>query len=136
MEDKVKQVIVVRTDLNMRKGKMIAQGAHASMMFMTKGLVQEPLSALQPGMYRLFGLFTSDEIEWIGDKFTKIVVGVGSKEELLELHKQATEAGLFSHYVEDEGLTEFAGQKTITALVIGPARSSLIDPITGHLKLL
>ena len=26
-----KQVIVIRKDLNMRKGKMIAQGAHASM---------------------------------------------------------------------------------------------------------
>ena len=27
----VKQVIVLRKDLNMRKGKMVAQGAHASM---------------------------------------------------------------------------------------------------------
>ena len=26
-----KQVIVIRKDLNMRKGKMVAQGAHASM---------------------------------------------------------------------------------------------------------
>ena len=26
-----KQVIVLRKDLNMRKGKMVAQGAHASM---------------------------------------------------------------------------------------------------------
>lgn len=26
-----KQTIVLRTDLNMRKGKMVAQGAHASM---------------------------------------------------------------------------------------------------------
>ena len=31
MSDKIKQVIVMRTDLHMRKGKMIAQGAHASM---------------------------------------------------------------------------------------------------------
>jgi PTH2 family peptidyl-tRNA hydrolase len=27
----VKQVIIIRKDLNMRKGKMIAQGNHASM---------------------------------------------------------------------------------------------------------
>ena len=27
----IKQVIVMRRDLNMRKGKMVAQGAHASM---------------------------------------------------------------------------------------------------------
>jgi PTH2 family peptidyl-tRNA hydrolase len=30
-EDAPKQVIIIRKDLNMRKGKMIAQGAHASM---------------------------------------------------------------------------------------------------------
>ena len=35
-----KQVIVMRTDLNMRKGKMIAQGAHASSWFMVDYLLQ------------------------------------------------------------------------------------------------
>lgn len=30
----VKQVIIIRTDLNMRKGKMIAQGAHASVNYL------------------------------------------------------------------------------------------------------
>ena len=30
MEVRPKQVIVIRKDLNMRKGKMIAQGSHAS----------------------------------------------------------------------------------------------------------
>lgn len=28
----LKQIIVMRNDLNMRKGKMIAQGAHASIV--------------------------------------------------------------------------------------------------------
>lgn len=33
-----KQVIVMRKDLNMRKGKMIAQGAHASLkVFLDRG---------------------------------------------------------------------------------------------------
>lgn len=31
MEIEHKQVIVLHKDLNMRKGKMVAQGAHASM---------------------------------------------------------------------------------------------------------
>ena len=35
----IKQVIVIRKDLNMRKGKMVAQGAHAAMMFLL-GLTQ------------------------------------------------------------------------------------------------
>lgn len=39
---KTKQVIVMRTDLNMRKGKMIAQGSHASIAFLTrKGKVEK-----------------------------------------------------------------------------------------------
>lgn len=134
MEDKVKQVIIVRTDLNMRKGKMISQGAHASMMFITKVMTSpRPTS---PGRRLCQFTVTADVFKWLTDKFTKVVVGVDSEKELLELHKQATEAGLVSHYVTDEGLTEFKGIPTITALAIGPARSSLINPITGHLKLL
>jgi len=34
-EPNAKQVLVVRTDLKMRKGKMVAQGAHAAMAFLT-----------------------------------------------------------------------------------------------------
>lgn len=137
--DKPKQIIVVRTDLNMRKGKMIAQGSHASMMFMTKRLefglciVSETRAEIPE---RALGDFNEDEREWMQGKFTKVVVGIGSEAELLELHKQAEEAGLTSHYVVDEGLTEFKGVPTITALAIGPDRSSKIDKITGHLKLL
>ena len=35
MTDKVKQVLVLRKDLNMSKGKMVVQGAHASIAFLT-----------------------------------------------------------------------------------------------------
>ena len=36
--DDVKMVIVMRTDLNMRKGKMMAQSAHAAMMFISRAI--------------------------------------------------------------------------------------------------
>ena len=51
MNDKIKQVIVMRKDLNLSKGQMVAQGAHASIAFLTN-LIQEyngdtlPLSSL------------------------------------------------------------------------------------------
>ncbi len=35
---RIKQVIVMRHDLKMRRGKQIAQGAHASMSFMCRRL--------------------------------------------------------------------------------------------------
>ena len=33
--DKVKQVIVMRKDLNLSKGRLVTQGAHASIAFLT-----------------------------------------------------------------------------------------------------
>ena len=40
MTDKVKQVIVMRKDLNMSKGKMVTQGCHASVAFLTDKIRQ------------------------------------------------------------------------------------------------
>jgi PTH2 family peptidyl-tRNA hydrolase len=41
MTGEVKQVIVIRRDLRMRRGKEIAQGAHASMAWLTRRLAFE-----------------------------------------------------------------------------------------------
>lgn len=132
----MKQVIVVRTDLNMRKGKMIAQGAHASLgvfsktlavckTLVTKELVQAHIS-IEP-----------QYVAWFQDGLSKkIVLGVASGEKLMELCLAASEAGLLHHLVVDEGLTEFKGQKTLTALAIGPGPEAEIDKITGELSLL
>ena len=38
--------------------------------------------------------------------------------------------------IEDAGLTEFNGEKTITAIAIGAASSERIDKLTKNLKLL
>lgn len=43
--------------------------------------------------------------------------------------------GLNAHLVIDEGLTEFNGVKTATAVAIGPNKSDLIDVLTKDLKL-
>lgn len=124
----MKQVIVLRKDLNMRKGKMIAQGAHASMKFLTTRLKVE-------GNYAA-GSFTDKELEWIKGNFKKIVVSVNSEEELLMIHNIASMAGITSALIEDQGLTEFGGKPTLTAIAIGPDTDEILDPLTGHLKLL
>ena len=46
-----KQVIVMRTDLNMRKGKMIAQGSHASLAFLTRNGFFDGGNAKGPAQY-------------------------------------------------------------------------------------
>jgi len=121
----VKQVIVMRTDLRMRKGKMIAQGAHASMMFLTKMLRNEYSDELSEA-----------ERYWINNSFAKICVRVDSGEELDRIHDEALNAGIKVNMVIDSGKTEFHGQPTPTCLALGPDLAQKIDKITGNLDLL
>lgn len=126
-----KQVIVIRKDLKMRRGKEIAQGAHASMAFLTKKLC---------GVYPQLSNFQSIEIstierEWINNSFKKVCVRVNSEEELQTIHSKALNAGLISHLIIDSGLTEFDGAKTATCCAIGPDLDEKIDKITGYLEL-
>jgi len=121
-----KQVIVIRRDLGMRRGKEIAQGAHASLSFLTRRMVAG----------RLERELTPQQIEWLQSSFTKVCVKVNSEEELKEIHNKATEAGLESHLICDNGYTEFKGVPTLTCLAIGPDDGEKIDKITGHLTLL
>jgi PTH2 family peptidyl-tRNA hydrolase len=124
----VKQVIVIRKDLNMRKGKMIAQGAHASMKVF--------FDRLKPSENGFSISLTPEMQQWVQGDFRKIVVYVNSEQELLETYKQAVEANLPCALIQDNGLTEFKGIKTYTAVAIGPASDTDIDKITKDLPLL
>ena len=131
----IKQVIVVRADLKMRRGKESAQVAHASMkVFLDRGDILERTYD-SPYRDRLVVNLTESMRYWIENKFTKIVLTAISEEELLEIYDIAVEAKVPCSLIQDEGLTEFGGVKTYTTVAIGPADSSLIDNITGHLKL-
>ncbi len=108
----------MRTDLKMRKGKMIAQGAHASV-----------------GVVHIYGDDPRVK-EWLAGPFAKICVRVGSEEELMALYAQAQEAGVLSFLITDSGRTEFHGVPTKTCCAIGPDTIENIDKITGGLELL
>lgn len=128
--DKVKQVIVMRTDLNMRKGKMIAQGAHASSMWILHKWVPADAAC------KLCDLSWAED-QWITNgNIMKAVVRAESEQELDDIYNKAKEAGLTVHMIVDSGKTEFHGVPTKTCLAIGPDLASDIDKITGHLKLL
>lgn len=125
----IKQVIVVRKELNMNMGKTAAQVSHASMAFMTK--------KLEPKAFHGYTLeLTWVEEEWLNNSFAKIVVWVETAQELHDLHEQALEAGIEAHFIIDSGHTYFKGEPTLTCLALGPDYSEKIDPITKHLKLL
>jgi PTH2 family peptidyl-tRNA hydrolase len=130
MERISKQVIVMRKDLNMRKGKMVAQGSHASLgaVFLLED------DKVSWNKYRKSG--HDAYWQWRSGTFTKICVGVDSEEDLLRVYQEAELAGLPVKLITDAGHTEFHGHPTITCLAIGPAWSDEIDRITGGLKLL
>jgi PTH2 family peptidyl-tRNA hydrolase len=117
-----KQVIILRKDLNMRKGKMVAQGSHAVEMVIDIALANTT--------------FKTYRDNWKAEGRTKICVSVDSEAELLEIYRKARDAKLPCSIVTDAGKTEFGGVPTKTAVAIGPAPLSDVDKITGHLKLL
>lgn len=140
----VKQVTVMRTDLGMRKGKMIAQAEHASMAFLFDRMHQNTwddemgnFSGSDDFAIKVYTIQLNEEEQvWKEGHFTKVCVRVESEEELLTIHEAALKAGLTSHLITDAGLTEFHGVPTKTCCAIGPNWSEAIDQVTGHLKLL
>lgn len=134
----IKQVIVIRKDLGMRKGKMVAQGAHASLkVFLDKAGIEGVIDHNNKTKdYTITFNITEDMLIWMTNgRYTKICVGVNSEDELLTIYQEADKAGLPHSLIRDAGLTEF-DKPTYTAVAVGPAPSNVIDKITGHLPLL
>ncbi len=125
----VKQVIVVRKDLSMRKGKMCAQVAHAAMKFLVDNNEadrgDELLVKLSPA-----------EVAWLSGSFTKVVVSVDSEDALRDLILKAQLLGVDVYPIVDNGRTEFNGVPTLTCAAFGPNEVDVIDQITGGLKLI
>src|SRR5438552_2759843 len=121
-----KQVICMRRDLKMRRGKEIAQASHASMAFITRELRDmddevRDRSSCDGSKNAWLGFNPSDEEnEWLSSSFTKVCVRVNSEEELLAVAEKAKAAGLTVHLVKDAGKTEFKNVITPTAVAIGP----------------
>jgi len=128
-----KQVIVIRKDLKMRRGKEISQGCHASMKaILDNGYIQRD----EIGLPCYIIPMTPEMDSWLAGLFTKICVRVDSEEELICIYRQAIDAGLVCSLIKDAGLTEFGGVPTYTAVAVGPALKEEVDKITGDLQLL
>ena len=138
----VKQVIVIRKDLNMRKGKMAAQAAHASMLFLLNAMKREgtTVDTINHRVYQdlTLRIFHNSVLEkWLlSGSFKKICVSVDSEEELLDICKKAAAIDIPVALITDSGLTEFDGVPTKTCAAIGPEEDEKIDVVTGNLKLL
>lgn len=141
----VKQIIVIRKDLNMRKGKIAAQASHASMKFLLDGAIwgipfhynksERPTKIYEDGV-EVRKVVSEKEREWLQGLFTKIVAYVTSEQELTDLMVKGKAAGLQVYPIVDSGLTEFNGIPTLTCAAFGPDTPEKLDPVTGKLPLL
>jgi PTH2 family peptidyl-tRNA hydrolase len=138
LERQIKQIIVIRKDLKLRRGKEISQASHASMMWLVNrlGFRASFFKRLWIALKLIFMVnFSKEEVEWLTGSFTKVCVRVDSEEALMEVVARAKGKNIEAWVVTDAGRTEFHGVPTVTACAIGPDHNGKIDEITGQLEL-
>ncbi|RLF90365.1 peptidyl-tRNA hydrolase [Thermococci archaeon] len=114
-----KQVMVIRKDLKLSRGKLAVQVAHGAVTAAFKA------SKDKPEWFKA----------WFHEGQKKAVVKVENERELFELMERAKILDLPYALIRDAGLTEIP-PGTVTCLAVGPAPEELVDRVTGHLKLL
>ena len=112
----MKQVMIVRTDLKMGKGKIAAQCCHGAI-----------------GAYKKS---PKDKVKkWEKEAYAKVVCKVKTLEELEELKAIADKKGIANFLVVDAGRTQIP-ESSVTVLALGPDEDKILDEVTGDLKLL
>ena len=114
-----KMVIVMRTDLDMSLGKMVAQACHAAVS------CSESSKRVQTKHWR----------KWRDEGAKKVALEAESHEELEELAVLSEQLDLNYQLIQDAGHTEVP-PGTTTCIGIGPNQSQLVDKVTGNLPLL
>lgn len=135
-----KQMIVMRRDLKMRKGKIAAQAGHACVSAVLMALARENRLAdiRSDGQDALLDAADKPETPlsaWFQKGEAKVCVYVDSEDALLELDRKARERGILSALICDAGMTEFHGQPTYTCLALEPLPIDRADELTGDLPL-
>lgn len=111
-----KQVIILRKDLDIGKGKLITHGIHAAV-----GAIRK--------------LDNNVLEKWESEGSKKVVLKVNNLKELKEIESKLKKVKMPYFLVKDAGLTQLKSG-TVTALGIGPVEEKEIDKVTGKLKLL
>ena len=119
MVESVKMVIAVRKDLDLGKGKLAAQVAHAAVSCALKAEKDDK---------KIFK-------EWVRTGQKKVVIKLPNLDELIKLQREASLRGFTNFIITDAGLTQIA-PGTVTCVGIGPAEEEDIDSLTGEYPLM
>ncbi|SPC67151.1 related to PTH2 - aminoacyl-tRNA hydrolase [Ustilago sp. UG-2017b] len=117
--EECKMILAVRMDIKMEKGKIASQCGHATLA------VYKTAKKLTPKFIK----------QWERRGQAKVAVKCPDEEKMLELEKKANELGIAARSIIDAGRTQIA-PNTRTVLGLGPAPVSLMNQLTGNLKLL
>ncbi|BCS90934.1 MAG: peptidyl-tRNA hydrolase [Candidatus Micrarchaeota archaeon] len=118
-DEDIKQVIIIRNDLKMGKGKIASQAAHASLAAYKKVL------SLDKKIVEC----------WEENGSKKVVLKIESLDKLNEILRKLEDFNIPYVVIIDRGLTQVE-PGTLTAVGIGPWLSESIDRVTRDLKLL
>ncbi len=116
MTEEMKQVILMRQDLKLPKGKMAAQTAHAAV----EAVLKTDKTKLK---------------KWHSEGQKKVVLKIKDDKELYKYIQQAKDQGLTTSTITDAGKTVIK-PGTVTCGAIGPDKEEEIDLITGNLPMM
>ncbi|HLP80348.1 MAG TPA: peptidyl-tRNA hydrolase Pth2 [Acidobacteriota bacterium] len=112
----LKQVILIRDDLKLPKGKLAAQAAHAAV---------EAVHRSDESTYKA----------WRSAGMKKVALKVKDLAELYKYEQLAKQADIVTAIISDAGKT-VVEPGTVTCCAIGPDSEEKIDKITKNLQLL
>lgn len=126
MDDVVKQVIVVRSDLHMRRDRVAEQAAKASMQFLIDNNEATRGDELTVRL-------SNDEASWLMSGSLTSVVACDSEDALRDLVFRAELADIEVHSINER---HDDGQPTLTCAAFGPTTERELDRIVGRLRLI
>lgn len=127
----LKQVILVRKDLHMKRSEIAALVARASSEFLFENDEAERSDEISVKL-------TPQESEWMQTGSTRIVLGVTSGESMQSYLFKAEMAGIGCYPIMGSLAKEEdpVGTSTVVCASLGPDDADKLDTITGKLKLL
>lgn len=135
--ENIKQLIIVRKDLEMPVGKLAAQVSHASLLSFLNSLdkTNEKNERIENNQEIFILNKDNYSYDWLHGSFAKVTLGVKNENQLLKYKKIAEENDIPFALITDEGRTCFDGEPTITCLGVGPYENDTLDKFFKKLRL-
>lgn len=128
MKRELKQVILLRRDMRLRRAEAAALSSKASMAFIVEGDESD-----QSGTVKV--TLSGIEAEWMLGTSTRIILGVTSEDAMRKLLLKAELQGVSTYEITGSSSGKVDEGVQLIAAALGPDDSDKLDLITGNLKL-